>query len=70
MKPGTGERPVCLWYNENVIAVGAQIERRGDAWPARGLLGGKDLAGRFVDPACQPEVWLLDLRQAGKRWKA
>jgi hypothetical protein len=37
-----------LRYNENVVAVGAQIERRGDAWPARSLLGGKDLAGRFV----------------------
>jgi hypothetical protein len=34
-------------YDENVIAVGAQSERRGDAWPARGLLGGKDLAGRL-----------------------
>jgi hypothetical protein len=38
----------CLRHNENVIAVGAQTERRGDAWPVRGLLGGKDLAGRFV----------------------
>src|SRR5262249_48747971 len=28
-------------------AVGAQFERRGDAWPVRGLLGGKDLTGRF-----------------------
>ena len=37
-----------LRYNENVIAVGAQFERRGDAWPVRGLLGGKDLAGRFL----------------------
>jgi len=37
-----------LRYNENVIAVGAQTERRGDAWPVRGLLGGKDLAGRFL----------------------
>src|SRR4029453_16506940 len=35
-------------YNDNVVAVGAQYERRGDAWPVRGLLGGKDLAGRFV----------------------
>jgi hypothetical protein len=32
---------------KSVIAVGAQTERRGDAWPARGLLGGKDLAGRL-----------------------
>ena len=36
-----------LRYNENVIAVGAQTERRGDAGPVRGLLGGKDLTGRF-----------------------
>jgi hypothetical protein len=33
---------------KSVIAVGAQTERRGDAWPVRGLLGGKDLAGRFT----------------------
>jgi hypothetical protein len=33
---------------ETNIAAGAQFERRGDAWPVRGLLGGKDLAGRFV----------------------
>jgi hypothetical protein len=26
---------------------GAQTERRGDAGPVRGLLGGKDLTGRF-----------------------
>ena len=30
------------------IAVGAHIERRGDAGPVRGLLGGRDLTGRFV----------------------
>jgi hypothetical protein len=28
-------------------AAGAQTERRGDAGPVRGLLGGKDRAGRF-----------------------
>jgi hypothetical protein len=33
---------------ETNIAAGAQFERRGDAWPVRGLLGGKDLTGRFV----------------------
>jgi hypothetical protein len=27
---------------------GAQTERRGDAGPVGGLLGGKDLTGRFV----------------------
>jgi hypothetical protein len=27
--------------------VGAQTERRGDAGPVRGLLGGKDLTGRY-----------------------
>jgi hypothetical protein len=37
-----------LRYNENVIAVGAQTVRRGDAWPVRGLLGGKDLTGRLI----------------------
>jgi hypothetical protein len=35
-----------LWYDQANIAAGAQTERRGDAWPVRGLLGGKDLAGR------------------------
>jgi hypothetical protein len=30
------------------IVLGAQTWRRGDAWPVRGLLGGKDLTGRFV----------------------
>ena len=29
------------------IAPGAQTERRGGAGPVRGLLGGKDLTGRF-----------------------
>ena len=42
-----GEFQRVLRYNENVIAVDAQFERRGDAWPVRGLLGGKDLTGRF-----------------------
>src|SRR5262245_21801160 len=32
----------------NDIAAGAQTERRGDAWPVRVLLGGRDLTGRFV----------------------
>src|SRR6266540_5461292 len=30
------------------IDPGAQTERRGGAGPVRGLLGGKDLTGRFV----------------------
>src|SRR5437016_13376144 len=30
------------------IVPGAQTERRGGAGPVRGLLGGKDLTGRFV----------------------
>ena len=42
-----------LSEGEKVIAVGAHSERRGDAWPARGLLGGKDRAGRFV---CGSEI--------------
>jgi hypothetical protein len=29
------------------IAASAQTERRGGAGPVRGLLGGKDLTGRF-----------------------
>src|SRR5438034_656480 len=29
------------------IVAGAQTERRGGAGPVRGLLGGKDLTGRF-----------------------
>src|SRR5262249_117001 len=37
-----------LRYNGNAIAPGAQTERQGGAGPAGGLLGGKDLAGRFV----------------------
>src|SRR5687767_2868128 len=30
------------------LTPGAQTERRGDAGPVRGLLGGKDLTGRLV----------------------
>jgi hypothetical protein len=30
-----------LRYNENAIASGAQTERRGEAGPGRGLLGGE-----------------------------
>jgi len=37
-----------LQYNEEAIASGAQTERRGGAGPVRGLLGGKDLTGRFL----------------------
>jgi hypothetical protein len=36
-----------LRYNDKAIAAGAQTERRGGAGPVRGLLGGKDLTGRF-----------------------
>src|SRR5262249_46807990 len=36
-----------LRYNAKVITSGAQTERRGDAGPVRGLLGGKDRTGRF-----------------------
>src|SRR5262245_50002914 len=51
-------------YNENVIAVGAQTERRGDAWPVRGLLAGKDLTGRFcfVRPAFKPDILKLHFK--------
>jgi hypothetical protein len=36
-----------LRYNGNGDPSGAQTERRGGAGPVRGLLGGKDLTGRF-----------------------
>jgi len=36
-----------LRYNGSDNVPGAQTERRGDAGPVRGLLGGKDLTGRF-----------------------
>src|SRR5262249_42228817 len=39
-----------LRYNGNTIVPGAQTERRGGAGPVRGLLGGKDLTGRFTSP--------------------
>jgi hypothetical protein len=34
-------------------AVGAQTERRGGAGPVRGLLGGKDLTGRYLPRVSQ-----------------
>src|SRR6516165_9954483 len=37
-----------LRYNGEAVVPGAQTERRGEAGPMRGLLGGKDLTGRFV----------------------
>jgi hypothetical protein len=37
-----------LRYNGWDIAAGAQTERRGGAGPVGGLLGGKDLTGRFL----------------------
>jgi hypothetical protein len=36
-----------LLSNGNGGLSGAQTERRGGAGPVRGLLGGKDLTGRF-----------------------
>jgi hypothetical protein len=36
----------CDRVEENLP--GAQTERRGDAGPVRGLLGGKDRTGRFI----------------------
>src|SRR5262249_36780982 len=36
-----------LAYNHAGDCSGAQTERRGGAGPVRGLLGGKDLTGRF-----------------------
>jgi hypothetical protein len=36
-----------LRYNGDGDLSGAQTERRGGAGPVRGLLGGKDLTGRF-----------------------
>ncbi|MND07267.1 hypothetical protein D3C83_291420 [compost metagenome] len=36
-----------LRYHETNIAASAQTERQGGAGPVRGLLGGKDLTGRF-----------------------
>jgi hypothetical protein len=52
--------------NDNVIAVGAQSERRGDAWPARGLLGGKDLAGRVSYGRLSSRTCARSSRQARK----
>jgi hypothetical protein len=46
-------------YNANNIVPGAQTERWGNAWPVRGLLGGKDLAGRFALNACNKMLWTL-----------
>jgi hypothetical protein len=39
---------MSLRYHETNIVAGAQTERRGDAWPVRGLLGGKGLTGLFL----------------------
>ena len=38
-----------LRYNGEAVVPGAQTERRGGAGPMRGLLGGKDLTGRFFE---------------------
>src|SRR5581483_2068539 len=40
-------RQAGLLYHAKAIAAGAHTERRGGARPVRGLLGGKDLTGRF-----------------------
>src|SRR5262249_52436673 len=40
-------RLVCIQWRD--IVPGAQTERRGGAGPVRGLLGGKDPTGRFMD---------------------
>jgi hypothetical protein len=37
-------------------ASGAQTERRGDAGPVQGLLGGKDRTGRFYSRGQRSEV--------------
>ena len=37
------------YRDEDVRTDGAMTERRCGAWPARGLLGGKGLTGRFVE---------------------
>ena len=39
-----------LRYIKNVIAPGAQTERRSDAGPVRTVLSGYDLTGRFSNP--------------------
>jgi hypothetical protein len=41
------------------IAAGAQTERRGGAGPVRGLLGGKDLTGRFSSRGQESDLFLL-----------
>jgi hypothetical protein len=38
------------------IMSSAQTERRSDAGPVRGLLGGKDLTGRFLLLDCLPRA--------------
>ena len=40
-----------LPYNNDGDLSSAQTERRGYAGPVRGLLGGKDLTGRFLHPS-------------------
>jgi hypothetical protein len=40
--------PYCSAKQAVDIAASAQTERRGGAGPVSGLLGGKDLTGRFA----------------------
>ncbi|HEY7154170.1 MAG TPA: hypothetical protein VH575_09470 [Gemmataceae bacterium] len=44
LAPKAGDLP----YNGDGDPSSAQTERRGHAGPVRGLLGGKDLTGRFL----------------------
>jgi len=46
----SNSRQVCGWTGRR--CAGAQTERRGGAGPVRGLLGGKDLTGRFLLLRC------------------
>jgi hypothetical protein len=45
-----------LLYNGGGDLAGAQTERRGGAGPVRGLLGDKDLTGRFSQNPIQGQL--------------
>jgi hypothetical protein len=46
--PFVSESRPHLAYNAKGDLCGAQTERRGGAGPVKGLLGGKDLTGRYA----------------------
>src|SRR5262249_1197157 len=60
-----------LLYNGSDNASGAQTGRRGGAGPVGGLLGGKDLTGRFFaaqKPGCQSSPQPLAVRHLSLVW--